>query len=285
MYTQSPLVLKFLKSKTIYYVQEPRRRSYEESLIPKYYFNFNIFKTLRSIVAVNFNKVLTWQDKKSIHKANKLLCNSEFSKNRIKKCYNLNANVCYLGVDFNQFRPLHIKMTNSILSVGALHPIKGHEDIISALSKIEQSNRPKLEIVYDRANDGYVKVIKDIAKSLKVEMNLHQGIQDKELIKFYNSTICTVAAAYQEPFGFTPLESIACGKPVIARFQGGYKETVKDKNNGLFFSDTKGLRDRIIEIIEKDIKFDMNQSRAAMSDNWSWESSCKNLQKIFEASK
>jgi len=43
--------------------------------------------------------------------------------------------------------------------------------------------------------------------------------------------------ATDEDFGITPVESMACGTPVIAYFGGGYKETVIDGKTGVFFKE------------------------------------------------
>ena len=55
---------------------------------------------------------------------------------------------------------------------------------------------------------------------------------------FANKLACcsdfTIFTSRQEPCGITPLESMACGTPVLAIHTGGFPNTVKDNETGLF---------------------------------------------------
>ena len=59
------------------------------------------------------------------------------------------------------------------------------------------------------------------------------GISYDELIKLYNEVKLVLFTPYLEPFGLVPLESFACGTPVIGVKEGGVRETVKHGENGL----------------------------------------------------
>ncbi len=60
-----------------------------------------------------------------------------------------------------------------------------------------------------------------------------------ELLKEYASALCVVCPAFDEDFGLTCLEAMACGKPVVAcRDGGGYVELIDDGVDGFLVEPT-----------------------------------------------
>ncbi len=63
------------------------------------------------------------------------------------------------------------------------------------------------------------------------------GFQTKEeLKKLYTNAIATIIPG-EEDFGLVPLESLACGTPVIAYKKGGILETIEEGKTGAFFTE------------------------------------------------
>ena len=52
------------------------------------------------------------------------------------------------------------------------------------------------------------------------------NVAEDNLIKLYNRAKITLCGAVMEPFGLTPIESMACGTPVVAVREGGLRESV-----------------------------------------------------------
>ena len=57
--------------------------------------------------------------------------------------------------------------------------------------------------------------------------------QANELHYYYSAGDVTVTTPWYEPFGLTPLEAMACGRPVIGSAVGGLTFTIKDGETGL----------------------------------------------------
>ncbi|MBI2415175.1 MAG: glycosyltransferase [Candidatus Kerfeldbacteria bacterium] len=55
-----------------------------------------------------------------------------------------------------------------------------------------------------------------------------------ELALYYSAADVTAIPSYYEPFGIVPLESMACGTPVVASRTGGMKYTMVDGETGYF---------------------------------------------------
>jgi glycosyltransferase involved in cell wall biosynthesis len=56
--------------------------------------------------------------------------------------------------------------------------------------------------------------------------------QPSELSNYYSCADVVVTTPWYEPFGLTPLEAMACGRPVIGSAVGGITYTVKDGETG-----------------------------------------------------
>lgn len=57
--------------------------------------------------------------------------------------------------------------------------------------------------------------------------------QANELRYYYGASDVMVTTPWYEPFGLTPLEAMACGRPVIGSAVGGLPFTIKDGKTGL----------------------------------------------------
>lgn len=60
------------------------------------------------------------------------------------------------------------------------------------------------------------------------------GKRQPECLRYYYSAAdVAVTTPWYEPFGLTPLEAMACGRPVIGSAVGGITFTIKDGETGL----------------------------------------------------
>ncbi|KKS63295.1 MAG: Glycosyl transferase group 1 [Candidatus Collierbacteria bacterium GW2011_GWF1_42_50] len=83
---------------------------------------------------------------------------------------------------------------------------------------------------------GYSQVENQLKKIRGVE--LLGAVNDESLHKLYAEAKGFIALAKEEDFGMTPVESMAAGTPVIAYRGGGFKETIVDKETGVFVEGT-----------------------------------------------
>lgn len=257
-FTQAPFILRFLKNKCIYYCQEPLRMVYDPSLsnISHIKFPKNIYEYVNRIIRRHI-------DLKNFNNAKIILTNSKFSKVFVEKSYHRKTEVCYLGVDVNFFKPLKINKSIDILFIG------NDDKVYNLLKKsVKLFNvKPKLHTIF---------------------RNRKTNIADKELVQIYNKSKVLVALNINEPFGLIPLEAMACGTPVIAVGEGGYKEFVIDKKTGfLILRDPTVLFKKIHKIINDDElrKKMAKSSRKTVIDNWTWDKSVDRFLKIINYAK
>jgi D-inositol-3-phosphate glycosyltransferase len=154
------------------------------------------------------------------------------------------------GVDLNLFRPYNREESRkapgldkrfSILYVGRIHPIKGIETLLKALSILVERfgfSRKEIGLLLiggdPSENGGEMERLKAISKRLKInDIVRFQGAQRYEdLPAFYSAADVLVLPSRHESFGMVALEAMACGTPVIASKVGGLTYTVKDNRTG-----------------------------------------------------
>lgn len=258
-YTQAPFILRFLTYPSIYFCQEPLRIAYDSYVnqMPA----LPLHKRLYEIVNRKLRKRI---DRSNIAKADMILVNSLFSKNWVKTSYNLQSEICYLGVDEKKFKPLNLKKEYDLLFFGSKNKLGGY-DLLNKAMKLFKI-RPTIKII-----------IKDLLKK--------DRISDKELIETYNRSKIVLALSRNEPFGLTALEAMASGVPVIAVNEGGFTESVMDGKTGLLIeADARSLYDAIISLLNNDdLRTSMgSKGRENILLSWTWGKSAEKLEKYLK---
>jgi len=227
-YGQSPSLLQFLKTPSIYYCQEPPRLLHEPS-VPRPYTEFsklqqfgNLFDPLPGL----YRRTLAQLDRANVRAATRVLVNSHYSRETLYRTYGIFAHVAYLGVDTEKFRPLRLPREDFVLSVGALNPHKGFDFLIESLALVPEAQRPALVIVSNFQDMRERQYLEHLAATKQVSVTFKTLIADEALIFLYNRAQLTLYAPIMEPFGFVPLESMACGTPVVGVCEAGVRETI-----------------------------------------------------------
>ncbi len=254
-FTQAPFVLRFLKSKTAYYCQEPLRMVYDDT--------FTLSKEL-SFFSFCYEKVTRYIrkliDLKNISGVSLILCNSQFSARTIRKAYGKGSVVCYLGVDSSFFKKINTKKINDVLFVGSKDRVDGFN-------------------FFEKAREYFPFG----TNTLTIE-SFAKRVSDAELVKIYNQSKIVIALAINEPFGLIPLEAMACGTPVIAVAEGGYMESVIDGKTGYLVSrNEKALAERVSYLLknEKEREQMGENARLEMQKNWTWDKSARKIERVF----
>lgn len=234
-FSQSPGLLKFLRTPTVYYCQEPPRQLYEPTALRPYlqYSRTQRVGNLFDPLPRLYRRTLSRLDRRNVGAASLILVNSAYSRESLYRVYGVSARVCYLGVDVHGFRAMNLPRQGFLLSVGALIANKGFDFVISSLALMDSATRPELVIVSNHADPRERGFLAELADKLAVQVKYLHQISDSELVALYNQAAATVYAPVMEPFGFVPLESMACATPVIGVFEGGVRESVAPDVTGV----------------------------------------------------
>ena len=272
-YTMAPFFLKYIKIPTIYYCQQPPRTDVILKRLNKIkQVNVNPFKKFISdFIDKRAAKIALKIDKNNSSFASYILANSYFSHESILKTYGLNSYVSYLGIDTEIFKPLGIQKENFVLSVGTCTPSKGYDFIIRSLSLLEAEIRPKFVIVSNAADKLWGKYLKQLANDYEINIEVLNLIDDDALVELYNQAKLVLFAPYLEPFGLVPIESMACGTPVVAVKEGGMRETVIQNETGLLIERNKSsFADAICELLMNKKKADEISKKSIEYVNHFW---------------
>ena len=286
-YTHAPGVLRHLATPSAYLCEEPLRLAHEAQVglqppsrggLPG--------AVARTLALASLRATLGALDRGPVAHATLLLANSVYSHEAILRAYGRPARVVYKGVDAHTFRPLGLVRDRVVLSVGAMHPTKGFDFLITALGLLPANERPALRIISDRGSSRYRALLEAHAARLGVTVHFQERVGETELVRAYNGAALVVYAPYLEPFGLVPLEAMACGTPVVAVAEGGVRETVRDGATGLLTArDPHAFARAIARVLGDDAlaRHLTTAARAEVARHWSWEATAERLEEALLA--
>ncbi|MEW6041991.1 MAG: glycosyltransferase family 1 protein [Elusimicrobiota bacterium] len=165
---------------------------------------------------------------KAIKTADKIIVDSENTKNDLIKFYNLpedKITVIYLGVDAEIFHVVKNKETlgeiqrkyclpdKFILSVGPFEPRRNTQGLLRAYKKAKEKLSEFKIILVGRKTLEISKEIANLGLTDDVIFTGH--VEQSELVCLYNLASVFVHPSFYEGFGLQILEAMACGCPVI----------------------------------------------------------------------
>jgi len=125
----------------------------------------------------------------------------------------------------------------------------------------------------------------NLAKSLGVSLSFDNLISDDDLVTAYNSASVVAYSSLLEPIGLVPLESMACGTPVVGIAEAGIRETVLHNETGLLTERDPFEFGQAIEKLMKDKLMWTRMSsrgRQHVLDCWTWDQSYQQLEKNMQ---
>jgi glycosyltransferase involved in cell wall biosynthesis len=289
-FASSPFILRHLKTRTVYYCQEPWRDGYEG---PTYQTRSSSARGIKGFT--QFLSHLGHRSRIAFHRkmdrfnaisASVVLANSLYSQRYIYDAYGIDARLSYLGADTELFRPLNLDREHAVLSVGRLETRKRHELVVQALGKIEKDKRPSLYIVAEFDNEERRKRMEDLAKNCGVTIRFFFSVSDEDLLLIYNRVKAVAYTAMREPFGLVAIEAMACGTPVVGVREGGLQETILHGETGFLAKpEPEACAEAIKFLLENDVERKVMGEKAIEHSRhfWSWESAADRFEENLYA--
>lgn len=225
-----------VNTKHLCYCHSPMRYAWDWS---NEYRQENNIKGLKGLLYAPLIKYLREWDKIAADRPTEYVANSVNVQRRLKKYYAVNSDILYPPVDVERFRASENK-ENYFLIVSTLTPYKKIDLAVQLFNKIGR----KLVIIGDGPQRKYL-------ENIAGENIEFLGFKDDKTIKEYMENCRALIFPGEEDFGITPVEAMACGKPVLALGKGGATESIVSGKTGEFFfeSNVEAMEDGLARLI------------------------------------
>lgn len=169
------------------------------------------------------------------------LANSINVADRIKKYYGKDSELLYPPVDVKRIDINENISDDYYVIVSRLEPYKKIDLAISAFNLLKKP----LVII------GTGSELENLKAHANQNIEFLGWQSDKSVIEYIRNSKALIFPG-EDDFGLTPVEAMACGRPVIAYKKGGATETIIDGKTGIFFEDStaKSISDAV-ELMEK----------------------------------
>jgi glycosyltransferase involved in cell wall biosynthesis len=159
--------------------------------------------------------------------------------------------ILYAGIDVDRYRPAPEVTRRGVLYVGRLLPHKGINYLVEAMDP-----EVPLRIVGRPYHEEYLRLLRKLAAGKRVTF-ITDATDDAIVREYQAAAVAVLPSVYTDVYGattflpellgFTGLEAMSCGTPLLGTDVGGIPEVVDDGVTGYLVppNDPGALRDRI----------------------------------------
>jgi glycosyltransferase involved in cell wall biosynthesis len=173
----------------------------------------------------------------------RVLCCSQFIADaitrRLPEAMTHKVRVVHNGVDTDQFHPPAAPANNAvptILFVGRVQPVKGPDLLLRAAAKLAAEGLSFAVRIVGSQNFSatdpltpFEKHLRELAAPIRDRVQFQPFTDRAGIVGVYQSAdINVVPSNWDEPFGLTVLEAMACGLPSVVSRRGGIPEAGGD---------------------------------------------------------
>ncbi len=173
------------------------------------------------------NYMRLW-DREAAQRPDYLIANSHNVARRIRKYYGRDPEVVHPPVDTQTFKPDKDSQPEDYFLI--VSRLAGQKRVELAIKAFEKTGK-RLKIIGEGPQE------KKLKRSTDSENIEFLGFLPDNIVRRHYQRCQAFIFPQEEDFGITPLEAMACGRPVIAYGKGGALETVVEGETGTFFKE------------------------------------------------
>jgi len=221
---------------------------------------------------------------RNVQSASLVLTNSRYAQELIGSIYRVDAEVIYPGIDADKFRPLGMEKLGYVLTVGALNVTKGQRFLLESIAHIPRKRRPALFIAANAIDSHELRYVRQMAQELQIELHVESISDDRRMVEVYNQASIFAYAPYGEALGMAPLESLACGTPVVAVAEAGVREALREGDGSLLVERDAAMMAESLErlIYNEKLQHELTgMGRNYVEQYWTWQEAGQRLEEAL----
>jgi len=180
----------------------------------------------------------------SLNKSNRVVAQSNNTRNNAKKYYRLKQDIDIIPLGFfpKKFKKKTRKQLGLeddkfyLMGIGRLVKRKGFTYLVKAVSLLNKKLRNKKVVVLIIGEGPEHDTLKKLAEKLGVENQIKflGFVSEEEKFQYLFASDLYVLSSIHEGFGIVLQEAMYCGLPIVATNNGGQTDLLKDNENTLF---------------------------------------------------
>lgn len=214
-----------------------------------------------------------------------IITGSNWLKDWIYENYMKKAVVSGYGINHNVFYPRPPILDDfegtkimGIFSRGSQY--KGGKDLIDALNIVSKIHNINLILVCNSHTFENIITNNDI----KFKYSYFESPDDNKLAELYSSSDLFVFTSHIEGYGLPPLESMACGTPVVTTDCLGVRDFVVDENNALLVppKNPKAIASAILRVLKySNLSNELKTNGIKTAQKATWDNTVNIFENIF----
>lgn len=226
----------------------------------------HVNKFIKKFIPPYLTYVRQW-DRLAADRVDLFVANSKIVQQRIKKFYKRDSVLMYPPVESSRYQ-IQPEVGDYFVTGGRMVPYKKIDLVVQAFNEI---GRP-LKVF------GIGPELQRLKEMARPNIEFLGRVPDEQMGELYGKALAFINPQVED-FGITPIESMACGRPVIAFEQGGATETVIPGKTGIFFEEQvwEHLAEAVIRFNSEDFIPQEIRAHALTFDEHAFKSKMKQL--------
>lgn len=230
-------------------------------------------------------------EKRSLKIADKIVSVSNHIAEQTRKSFKMNFEhtTIYNGVDVEKFKNYKLRRDpNKIILVGRMHDYKGFKELFNSMNRVFENNDEVHFDIICTVNQMYKdNLLERVDEKYHDRIYFIGRVENGLLPQKYNEANLSILPSLTEAFPIIPLESMACGTPVIMSNRFSCNEIIDDNEDGFLVNvlEPEELANKILNILSDQNRIENMRIKAIQKivDNFEINQIVKNNTNFYKS--